>query len=145
MDIIYRKMTAGDLVSVLQIWKVSDGIGLSASDEVEELERFLRRNPGFSFIAAEDDEVVGALLCGHDGRRGYLHHLVVRDSHRRRGIGSHLVDLCLQSLRKDGIMKCHLFIFRSNEIGADFWKQIGWKERTDISMMSTWLVDCDGS
>ena len=138
MSILYRELLASDLDTALVIWNDSEGIGLSAADSIEGLEKFLVRNPGFSFAAVDNDIVVGAVLCGHDGRRGYLHHLAISTAYRRKGIGSALVDHCLRALRANGIMKCHLFIFDSNIGGFDFWRAIGWTHRGELAMMSAW-------
>jgi ribosomal protein S18 acetylase RimI-like enzyme len=138
MSINYQMMSSADLDDAIELWKNSQGIGLSAADSVEHLERFLRRNPGFSYVAIEGSCLVGAILCGHDGRRGYLHHLTVAESHQRAGIGRQLVKNCLSTLRANGIMKCHLFIFTDNEAGMEFWKRIGWTHREDLAMMSAW-------
>jgi len=138
MSTIYRELVPSDLDTALVIWNRTEGIGLSAADSIDRLERFLIRNPGLSFVAVENDEVIGAVLCGHDGRRGYLHHLAVAIAYRRNGIGSTLVDYCLKALRSNGIMKCHLFIFDSNVGGLEFWRTIGWTHREELAMMSAW-------
>ena len=85
--------------------------------------------------------MVGAVLCGHDGRRGYLHHLAVATSHRRRGIGRELVERCMDGLRREGIAKCHLMVYHHNAAGQAFWRSIGWHGRDDILLMSRNLGD----
>jgi ribosomal protein S18 acetylase RimI-like enzyme len=89
-----------------------------------------------SFITQVDGVLAGAVLCGHDGRRGYIHHLAVHPQFRRLGIGAQLVDQCLNALREAHIQKCHLFIFNSNENGIAFWKAVGWTPRSDIRITS---------
>ena len=84
----------------------------------------------------EAGRVVAAVLCGHDGRRGYLHHLAVRPSCRGRGIGRRLVETCLAALQADGIQKCHVFVFMDNPQGVDFWMHLGWTPRADIGVVS---------
>ena len=138
MSITYRELLPSDLDAALLIWSMSEGIGLSDADSIKRLERFLIRNPGLSYVAVENGKVVAAMLCGHDGRRGYLHHLAVTTTHRREGIGRALVEYCLKALRVDGIMKCHLFIFDSNIGGLEFWRAIGWTHREELAMMSAW-------
>jgi ribosomal protein S18 acetylase RimI-like enzyme len=138
MPVMIREMTPADIDSALRIWQITEGVGLSAADSVDEITRFLVRNPGLSFVAMEETNMVGAVLCGHDGRRGYLHHLVVAESHRRAGIGRELVSRCLNALRINGIMKCHLFIFVDNDAGMRFWRGIGWTHRQELAMMSAW-------
>ncbi len=110
-----------------------EGIGLNESDTAPAIGRFLARNPDLSPIAlASDGSLVGAVLCGHDGRRGYLHHLAVDVAHRKRGIARTLVDHCLSSLQLLGILKCNIFLFRDHARGADFWQHNGWSARDDL-------------
>ncbi|HEY0840516.1 MAG TPA: GNAT family N-acetyltransferase, partial [Vulgatibacter sp.] len=125
-----------DYETVLALWKASAGVGLSDADSRGAIEVYLQRNPGMSFLAYEDDELVGAVLCGHDGRRGLLHHLAVARSHRGRGVGRRLAELCLEALKRDGIQKAHLFVYHNNHGGVAFWKELGWYERTELRMMS---------
>ena len=94
-----------------------------------------------SFVAIADRNVIGAVLAGHDGRRGYIHHLAVHPAHRQQGLGRRLVDRCLDALRDAGIQKCHIFIFTENSGGIDFWESVGWMRRADISVMSRVLQE----
>jgi putative acetyltransferase len=89
-----------------------------------------------SFVAVGDGGIVGAVLAGHDGRRGYIHHLAVHPDWRRHGIGRRLIDRCLGALRDAGINKCHTFVFRDNPGGIAFWKSLGWTPRTDLGLLS---------
>jgi putative acetyltransferase len=139
MDIELREMTIQDYQTAYQVWKNSEGIGLSDADSKQGIKRFLVRNPGLSFIALDGEQVVGAALCGHDGRRGYIHHLAVVDSHRKRGIGRSLVNRCMFALMQIGIAKCHLFVFGDNQGAIEFWKHVGWTQRVELMMMSQYL------
>jgi N-acetylglutamate synthase len=121
---------------VFALWQQCEGVGLSEADSRESVQAYLSRNPGMSFIATDDGAVVGAVLCGHDGRRGYLHHLAVHPQARRRSLGRRLVEQCLRALQQAGIEKSHIFIFNQNEGGIAFWKSVGWTPRSDISIMS---------
>ncbi len=121
---------------VITLWEQCEGIGLSDADSRENIRLYLERNPDMSFVAQDDGLIVGAVMCGHDGRRGYFYHLAVRPDYRRRGIGRKLIDRCLSALRSVSIQKCHIFIFNDNADGVQFWKDIGWTYRTDISVMS---------
>lgn len=137
-----REMSIEDYGEVIALWQATEGVGLSAADSREAIARYLARNPGMSFIAldltpgADPGALVGAVLCGHDGRRGFLHHLAVRADCRGQGIGRALVDRCLQGLEEAGIDKCHLFVFKANESGRAFWENIGWTERKTLLLMS---------
>ncbi len=136
-----RAMTIHDYDAVLALWQSADGVGLSDADSREAIGRYLARNPGLSFTAWDGDLLVGAVLCGHDGRRGYVHHLAVRPSYRRQGIGKALASRCLDALAAEGIDKCHLFVFAINADAIAFWKRIGWSQRVDLNVMSQYTVD----
>ena len=136
MNILIEPMTIAHYDDVMALWKKAETTGLSGADEQEEIKAYLARNPGMSFVAKEKGTIVGAALCGHDGRRGYLHHLAVAESHRKIGIGRKLADRCIRSLRDAGIEKCHLFLFHRNKDGKAFWEKIDWTPRTDIQLVS---------
>ena len=121
---------------VFALWQQCEGVGLSDADSQASIQAYLVRNPGMSFIATTDGHVVGAVLCGHDGRRGYIHHLAVHPQSRRRSLGRRLVGQCLEALHRTGIQKCHIFIFSQNERGIAFWKSVGWTPRSDIGVFS---------
>ncbi len=121
---------------ILALWQKCDGIGLSDADSRENIKEYLKRNPGMSFIARVNGKVVGAVLAGHDGRRGYINHLAVHPDCRRNGIGRSLTKHCLKVLEKAGIKKAHIFIFNENSDGIAFWKALGWTERSDIRVIS---------
>jgi len=131
-----RPMDIADYNQVITIWRMSEGIGLSAADSQDQIEQYLLRNPGFSLVALLDGAIVGAVLCGHDGRRGYIHHLAVSEGHRRKGIGQGLVEHCLDRLSQAKIHKCHLFIFTNNVEAISFWNQLGFARRAELDMMS---------
>ncbi len=118
------------------LWKAAEGIGLSQADERGNIARYLARNPGMSFVAVDGGVMVGAVLCGSDGRRGFLHHLAVRQDRRREGVGRALVDRCLTALAGAGMRKCHIFVLADNVQGQRFWQGIGWEERTTLKVMS---------
>ena len=121
---------------VFALWQQCEGVGLSDADSYDSIQTYLNRNPGMSFIAKTDSRIVGAILSGHDGRRGYIHHLTIHPHYRRKNIGYTLVDHCLATLADQGIKKCHLFIFNDNENGIAFWKAAGWTPRSDIHLIS---------
>jgi N-acetylglutamate synthase len=98
MNTLIEPMTIAHYDDVMALWKKAETIGLSSADGQEKIKAYLARNPGMSFVAKKNGVVVSAALCGHDGRRGYLHHLAVAESHRREGIGRKLIDKCIESL-----------------------------------------------
>lgn len=125
-----------DFESILALWHATPGIRVSEADSPELLARFLDRNPGLSFVAQTESRIVGTIMAGHDGRRGYLQHLAVAPDFRRRGIGTQLVRTCLEALAKEGILKAHLFVLCDNADGIRFWQRQGWQPRGDICMYS---------
>ena len=136
MDASIRQMVLADYDAVLTLWEATPGVDVAVGDERAQIAGFLDRNPGLSLVAESGGRIVGAVLCGHDGRRGYVHHLAVDVAARRSGLGLRLVEMCLDGLRAAGIGKCHLFIRRDNDIGRAFWVATGWIDRTTLSMMS---------
>jgi ribosomal protein S18 acetylase RimI-like enzyme len=136
MKFILREFTIEDYDAAYALWQATEGIGLSEADKRDHIASFLTHNQGLSMVAVEDDRIVGALLCGSDGRRGFLHHLAVAKSHRRAGIGRALVTRCLSGLAGIGMRKCHIFVMADNSEGKGFWQGIGWEERTTLLVMS---------
>jgi len=143
MQIDYRPFTMQDFDDAYALWKRTEGMGLSCSDGPTAIERFLVRNPGLSFVASLEGRLVGTLIAGHDGRRGYLYHLAVGEDVRGQGIGRELVSRVLAELKAQGIDKAHLFVFGDNESGKAFWRKVGWTERIDLVVMSS--DACSGS
>ena len=136
-----RPMTIADFEPVLRLWQQTEGVGLNESDTPAAIETYLVRNPGLSRVACEASEVIGAVLCGHDGRRGYLHHLAVARTHRKQGLGNALVDACLTELAAIGISKCNIFLYADNAAGEAFWKHNGWAKRIDLQIMQKTLTN----
>lgn len=129
-----RAMTIADYEQVHDLWMKIKGFAMRSIDDSREgVTRFLERNPGISVVAVEDDHIVGAILCGHDGRRGCLYHVCVDPDYRLRGIGKEMVVHCMEALHKEKISKVSLIAFTQNDIGNAFWKEIGWTKREDLN------------
>lgn len=129
-----RVMTEQDYPAVHELWMTIHGFGIRSLDDSEEgVRRFLKRNPTTSVVAESDGKVVGAILCGHDGRRGCLYHVCVHESYRKRGIGKAMAVFCMKALQEEQINKVSLIAFRSNEVGNAFWKSVGWTFREDLN------------
>lgn len=127
-------MTIEDYQGVHDLWMTIKGFAIrSIDDSLEGVERFLKRNPATSVVAEENGEIVGSILCGHDGRRGCLYHVCVREDCRMRGIGKSMVVRCMEELEKEKISKVSLIAFTENDIGNAFWKEIGWTKREDLN------------
>lgn len=134
MEAVIRSMTIEDYPAVKALWQSIRGFGIRSIDDSKEgVGRFLMRNPGVSVVAEQDGEIVGAILCGHDGRRGCLYHVCVRKECRRQGIGKAMVVFCMEALKKEQINKVSLIAFTKNDVGNAFWKEIGWTKREDLN------------
>jgi ribosomal protein S18 acetylase RimI-like enzyme len=136
MAISYEKLLAKHYDEVITLWMRTEGVGLGKGDNKDELTVFLEQNKGFCFIARFENKIIGTILCGHDGRRGYIYHVAVDKDFRRQGIAKKMVEIGLEGLKKTGIGKCHLFVFKFNTEAQSFWSETGWKERTDLVIMS---------
>lgn len=131
---IVRTMTIEDYQGVHDLWMTIKGFAIRSIDDSRGgVERFLKRNPATSVVAEENGEIVGSILCGHDGRRGCLYHVCVREDCRMRGIGKSMVVRCMEELEKEKISKVSLIAFTENDIGNAFWKEIGWTKREDLN------------
>ena len=128
-------MKISDFVAVFRLWSNSEGIGLNESDTRANIAIYLKRNPGMSFIARKGRTIIGAVLCGHDGRRGYLHHLAVAKNHRGNGIGKKLVEASFSPLRRAGITRCNIYLINSNTAGEAFWKYNGWTKLDGLQVL----------
>ncbi|NLM97380.1 MAG: GNAT family N-acetyltransferase [Halanaerobiaceae bacterium] len=113
MEYSYREINLNDYENIIELWRETPGVGLSSADGKENLELFIERNKGFSYICEFRDKIVGTILCGHDGRRGYIYHLCVHGGHRRKGIVEKLVNLSLEGLKSCGDcgeLPCKMFV-----------------------------------
>ena len=129
-----REMKIEDYDNVFALWKTIKGFGIrSVDDSREGIERFLKWNPGLSVVAEEEGKIVGAILCGSDGRRGCLYHVCVHKDYRRQGIGKTMVIWCMEKLKELQINKVSLIAFTQNDVGNAFWKEIGWTKREDLN------------
>ena len=131
--VIIRKMELDDYGAVYALWMSCEGMGLNNLDDSKEgIERFLKRNPDTCFAAFQDKEIVGVILAGNDGRRGYIYHTAVRRDYRRKGIAKTLVTRVMEALNEAGIHKVALVVFERNEKGNEFWEKQGFTVREDL-------------
>ena len=141
---VIRAMKVEDYEQVRALWMTIKGFAIRSMDDSREgVERFLKRNPGISVVAVEDGKIVGAILCGHDGRRGCLYHVCVDPAYRLRGIGKEMVTFCMRRLQEEGINKVSLIAFTVNDIGNAFWRCIGWTKREDLNYYDFVLNDAN--
>lgn len=142
IDYTLRIMRIEDYNDVYALWNTIHGIGLRSLDDSEEgVARFLERNPTTSVVAEADGKIVGAILCGHDGRRGCFYHVCVHEDYRKHGIGKAMAVFCMKALQAERINKVSLIAFRRNEIGNAFWKSVGWTFRDDLNYYDFGLND----
>ncbi len=133
---IIRPMTIDDYDEVLALWQITSRRALSRADEREQIERYLRRNEGMSQVAVIDGKIVGTVLAGHDGRRGFIHHQAVLPEYRRRRIGHSLAERAIEKIAADGIDKTHIFCYTDNLTGQGFWSDFGFEKREDVYIFS---------
>ena len=126
-NVYLRPMLETDLTDAIALWSGAEGVELAEGDRPDELQRYLRRNPTTSFVACQGNTLVGAVLGGHDGRRGFLYHLSVAPAFRGHGLGRALVDRSLASLRAEGIARVLILVARDNQLGAAFWRNNRWE------------------
>jgi len=131
-----REMTVADYPAVRSSWEAEPGINLSSVDTLASVGRLLSHSPGISLVAEKDKRIIGSLLGSQDTRRGYVHHLVVDPAFRGFGLGRLLMEKVLSCFVAAGIPKVHLFVMRSNPEVLEFYRHLGWKERTDLIMFS---------
>ena len=131
-----RPMTIQDYDEVFAMWQITTKRALSKADERDQIERYLLRNTGMSQVAVVDGKIVGTVLAGHDGRRGFIHHMAVLPDYRRRHIGHRLAEKAIEMISRDGIDKTHIFCYQNNETGQNFWKDFGFEKRDDVFVFS---------
>ena len=128
MNYRFREMKIKDYNEFINLWKNCEGINLDETDDYESIKIYLKRNPQLCHVNLYKGIIIGAIKCGQDGRRGYLHHLAVKKDFRNRGIGKTLVKLCLLNLVKQSIKKCNIFVLKNNENGQIFLKNNNWNK-----------------
>lgn len=137
-----RKMTIDDYEQVFDLWVSNTGMGLRSLDDSREgIDSFLKRNPETCFISLDGETVTGAVLCGHDGRRGYIYHTVVRVDYRNQGIGTALVVSAVSALQKEGVTRVCLNVMENNADGKCFWEKRGWEKKDFLSFYSKSITE----
>lgn len=137
-----RPMTISDYDAVYSLWSSTPGVGLSAVDDSKAgISKYLARNKGLSFVAEDEGNIVGAILAGHDGRRGFIYHTAVAPDSRNRGVGTALVSAALSALKAEGITKAALVAFEKNAPGNAFWENRGFTLRKDLCFRNKSLQD----
>ena len=133
---IIRPMKPSDYDEVYAMWQITTKRALSEADSREGIEKYIARNPEMSQVALMDGKIVGTVLAGHDGRRGFIHHMAVMPEYRRHGIGKEMSKIAISKIEEDGIDKTHIFCYQNNETGQSFWKTLGFVKRDDVFVYS---------
>ncbi len=131
-----RRGLGEDYDEVFAMWQITSKRALSSADERSQMERYLKRNEGLSQVAVIDGKIIGTVLAGHDGRRGFIHHMAVLPEYRRRRIGHALAEKAIEMIRSEGIEKTHIFCYQNNETGQKFWSDFGFVKRDDVFVFS---------
>ena len=122
-----RSFLISDYDAVVQLWQTADGVEIAEGDSRANIARYLKRNPNLSRVAEADGRVIGAVLCGHDGRRGIIYHLAVAVDYRGVGLGRKLLKECLAGLKAEGLTRVLLLVGKNNEAGQAFWLSQGFE------------------
>ncbi|WP_120495896.1 GNAT family N-acetyltransferase [Kiloniella sp. EL199] len=131
-----RQMKSSDHPDLITLFEATPGVALRDADSYEATRQYLERNPGLNFVIEDKEEIIACVMCGHDGRRGYLQHLIVKPDYRKMGLGERLFTECLTKLSQIGIEKTHIFVFKDNGIANAFWLSKGWILREDVNHYS---------
>ena len=131
-----REFVLEDYDGAIALWTAEEGIEVCEGDSREEIAAYLKRNPGLSRVAEDAGKIVGAVLCGHDGRRGWIYHLAVAPTYRGKGVGKLLIDDCLAGLKKVGLKRAIILVAGDNSAGREFWLRNGWEDITGAIPMS---------
>jgi ribosomal protein S18 acetylase RimI-like enzyme len=129
-------MELADYENIIALWQESEGVKLRDADSEEGIKRYLDRNPGLSFVCENNGYIIGTIMSGHDGKRGYVQHLAVAYNQRGKGIASELISRCLEALRLDGIIKSHIHVLSDNQLAKQYWSNREWEKRNDIEIFS---------
>ena len=137
-----RKMTIDDYEGIFHLWVNTEGMGLRSLDDSKDgISMFLERNPHTNFVVLDDDKIIGAILCGNDGRRGYIYHTVVEDKYRKQGIATRLIETAVAALQNEGITRVCLNVMETNEQGKAFWQKRGWEKKDFLGFYSKSITD----
>jgi ribosomal protein S18 acetylase RimI-like enzyme len=134
-EIQTREFAIDDYDAAIELWQKVEGLDVAEGDDRETIRRFLERNCGLSRIATAESKIIGAVLCGHDGRRGYIYHLAVAPEYHGRGIGRTLIDECRAGLRRAGLERVNILVAKDNPRGLEFWRRTGWEDLDGAAAM----------
>jgi len=130
-----RAFRIDDYEAAVQLWSRVEGVEIAEGDLPEEIEQFLSQNQDLSRVAQDGDKIIGAVLCGHDGRRGYIYHLAVEPAYQKRGLARKLVAECLDGLRRARLRRVLILVAADNPVGQAFWRRCGWEDVSEVNVM----------
>lgn len=135
MEVQSREFRIGDYDAAIDLWSRVEGLDVAEGDDRATIRRFLERNPDLSRVAFDKSKMIGAVLCGHDGRRGYIYHLAVDPGYHGHGIGKRLIGECLAGLKRAGLERANILVAKDNPRGLDFWRRGGWEDLDGAAAM----------
>ncbi|HEV2120328.1 MAG TPA: GNAT family acetyltransferase [Candidatus Bathyarchaeia archaeon] len=133
-----REFSLDDYTIVRELWQAA-GLILRPGDELEDIKLKLQRDPDLFLVAEHDDEIVGSVIGGWDGRRGWIYHLAVKPQQQRKGVGVGLVREVEKRLLAKGAKKVNAQVYKSNERSSRFFKAIGYETQPDLIMIGKQL------
>ncbi len=126
-----------DYPRVYALWQnVGPGVRVGRSDEPEEIEKKLGRDPDLFLVAEVNGELVGSVIGGFDGRRGIVYHLAVAEPFRHLGIATALMDEIEYRLRAKGCIRCYLFITDDNADIFHFYENRNWQRMDTVTPLA---------
>src|SRR6201982_899059 len=126
--IVTREFSIDDYDATLQLWQRVEGLEVAEGDDKQGVAQFVARNPGLRRVAIDGSTIFGVVMCGHDGRRGYIYHLAVDPVYRGHGLGKLLIEECLAGLKRAGLERANILVARDNPRGREFWRRAGWED-----------------
>jgi len=135
-------MSINNYSEIINLWKNTAGVGLSGKDDSKKsIKKYLEKNLNTRFVAKYNGDIIGTIMAENDGRRGIIYHLMVKPEYRKKGIGRKLLSNAENSLKKEGIRKIIMFVFKENKIGNIFWENNGYKIRKDLNIRAKIIME----
>jgi len=129
-----RKFKIKDKNSVIALWKDVFNPQNPHNDPELVINTKVSFNDGLFFVACENKKIIGTIMAGYGGHRGWIYSLAVSQKYRRKGIGTKLVNKALNELINLGCIKVNLQIYGDNQFVVDFYKKVGFSIEDRVSM-----------
>jgi ribosomal protein S18 acetylase RimI-like enzyme len=134
MPSIRQYADATDRLQVVELWRNVFGYETAHNEPNLAISKKIAINDGLFFVAVENSAIVGTIMAGYDGHRGWLYSVAVDPAKRLSGLGSSLVIHAEKALADLGCMKINLQLLATNEATAAFYKSIGYSVEPRLSM-----------